>query len=330
LLSFLFRRTLSSILVLISVAALVYIVFFNFPIDPVELICDRYCTPELVNEIRNSLQLNGTAFYQLLKFLIGLVLGRELYPDTAVAFYCEAPCLGFSFRTNASVTELILDRIPATISLAIGALLVASVVGFLVAFLSVLYLNSWLDRFLQSSTMILASIQVYFAGVVLQYFLVFRWGVLPQSGYTSVIENPISWLSGLVLPWLTLGMSLSGIYARLLRAKFQDLMTADFVRTAKSVGYSNWKLIAQTLLRPSLGPAVAAFGIMFGELLGGTVLTELVFNIPGLGRLTADAIEFLDLPLLVGVILFSAFAVVVGNLIADILHYRLDPRVELN
>lgn len=307
-----------------------YLVFFHFPIDPVELLCDNYCTPELIEQIRVSLQLNGTAFTQFSQFVVGIFFGRELYSGTTAAFFCDAPCLGYSFRNTAPVTELILDRISPTISLAVGAMAVALLVGFSVAVISVLSYNTWLDRFLQSSTMIMASIQVYFAGIVLQYLLVFRWQIFPQPGYTSLADNSQAWITGLLLPWLTLGISLSGTYARLVRTKLVDLINADFVRTARSLGFSSLKILLRSLLRPALGPAIAAFGLMFGELLGGTVLTELVFNIPGLGRLTADSIEFLDLPLLVGVILFSAFAVILGNLIADLIHFRLDPRINLN
>lgn len=327
---FLLQRLISALVVLMVVISLVYFFFFSLPVDPVELLCDRYCTPELVDELRRTLELDGSIVSQLFTFLSGLFVGREMYSGTTAAFYCDAPCLGYSFRNGVSVTELILDRLPATISLALGALIIAVVVGFGLAILAVTNLNSRIDRFIQSTSMLLAAVQVYVAGLVLQYLVIFRWGWLPQSGYQPLLENPIGWLQSLILPWLTLGMALAGSFARIIRTKLVELIPADYVRTGRSLGQSKYQLLRHNLIRPALGPVIALFGIVFGELLGGTVLTELVFNIPGVGKLTSDAITYLDLPLLVGVLLVSTFFVVLGNLIADILHYLVDPRIGLN
>ena len=327
---FFIQRLISALVVLMVVISLVYFFFFSLPVDPVELLCDRYCTPELVAELSRSLELDGSLVSQLVNFFTGLFVGREMYAGTTAAFYCDAPCLGYSFRNGVSVTELILDRLPATISLALGALVIAIVVGFGLAILAVINLNSRIDRFIQSTSMLLAAVQVYVAGLVLQYLVVFRWGLLPQTGYQSLFENPFGWLQSLILPWLTLGLALAGSLARIFRTKLVEQIPADFVRTGRSLGQSRYQLLRHNLIRPSLGPVIALFGIVFGELLGGTVLTELVFNIPGVGKLTADAITYLDLPLLVGVLLVSTFFVVLGNLIADIGHYLIDPRIGLS
>lgn len=327
---FLLQRLISALAVLMVVITLVYFFFFRLPVDPVELLCDRYCTPELVDELRKTLDIDGSILSQLLTFFAGLFVGREMYSGTAAAFYCDAPCLGYSFRNGVSVSELILDRLPATISLALGALVLAVVVGFGLAILAVLNINSSIDRLIQSTSMLLTAVQVYVAGLVLQYLVIFRWGWLPQPNYQSLMENPIGWLQSLILPWLTLGLALAGSFARIIRTKLVELIPADFVRTGRSLGQSKYQLLRHNLIRPSLGPVLALFGIVFGELLGGTVLTEIVFNIPGVGKLTSEAITYLDLPLLVGVLIVSAIFVVLGNLIADILHYLVDPRIGLN
>jgi peptide/nickel transport system permease protein len=177
--------------------------------------------------------------------------------------------------------------------------------------------------------MFFTAVQVYIAGLVLQYLVVFRWGWLPMPGYQPISEGLINWVQGLILPWITLGLALAGSFARIFRTKLVELIPADFVRTGRALGQSKSQLIRYNLIRPSLGPVLALFGLVLGELLGGTVLTELVFNISGVGKLTADAITYLDLPLLVGVLIVSTFFVVLGNLIADLLHYLTDPRIAL-
>lgn len=326
---FLIQRILSALLVLVAVTSLVYLVFFNLPVDPVELLCDRYCTPELVAELKTTLELDGSIFSQLTAFFAGLFFGRGMYQGSSAEFFCDAPCLGYSFRNGVSVTELLLDRIPATLSLALGAFVIAIIVGFGLAVIAVLKINSRIDRVIQSSAMLLTALQVYLVGLVVQYLVVFRWGLLPQPGYVSLTEDPLGWLKSLILPWLTLGITLAGSFARVIRTKLIEQLPADHVRTARSLGQSRAQLLKQSLIRPSLGPILALFGVVFGELLGGTVLTEIIFNIPGIGKLSADAVAFLDLPLLVGVLLVTTFFVVLGNFLADLLHYLVDPRVGL-
>ena len=326
---FLLQRLVSALVVLVSVITLVYFIFFSLPVDPVELLCDRYCTPELVEELKRNLDLDGSILSQLFTFFAGLFIGREMYAGTTAAFFCEAPCLGYSFRNGISVSELIWDRMPATISLAFGALFIAVFVGFSLALIAVSNLNSRIDRFVQSTAMFFTAVQVYIAGLVLQYLVVFRWGWLPMPGYQPISEGLINWVQGLILPWITLGLALAGSFARIFRTKLVELIPADFVRTGRALGQSKSQLIRYNLIRPSLGPVLALFGLVLGELLGGTVLTELVFNISGVGKLTADAITYLDLPLLVGVLIVSTFFVVLGNLIADLLHYLTDPRIAL-
>jgi peptide/nickel transport system permease protein len=326
---FLIQRLISVLIVFIAVTTLVYLVFFNLPVDPVELLCDRYCTPDLVAELKATLELDGSIFAQLIALFGGIVFGRQMYRGSSIEFYCEAPCLGYSFRNNISVTELLLDRLPATASLAIGSFTIAITFGFGLAVVAVLNLNSRIDRFIQSSAMLLTAVQVYLVGLVVQYLVVFRWQLLPQSGYSPISEDPISWLQSLILPWLTLGLTLAGTFARVIRTKLIEQIPTDHFRTARSLGQSRIRLFRRNLIRPSLGPILALFGVVFGELLGGTVLTEIVFNIPGIGKLSADAVAFLDLPLLVGVLLVSTFFVVLGNFLADLLHYLLDPRIGL-
>jgi peptide/nickel transport system permease protein len=327
---FLIQRFISALFVLFSVSFIVHLVFVSMPIDPVELLCDRYCTPELVAQLNQTLELDRPVLVQLATFYFGLAFGRTMYSGTSAEFFCDAPCLGYSFRSGTSVSEIILDRMPATISLALGAMLIAILVGFALAIISVMKLNSWLDKFIQSTAMILTSIQIYLAGLLVQYLLVFKLNLFPQTGYVGISENVTEWFYALLLPWLTLGVSLAGVYARLIRAKLVDLAQSDFVRTAKSLGQSRNQIMFRGLLRPALAPALALFGVMFGELLGGTVLTELVFNLPGIGRLAADAVAFLDLPVLIGVLLVATLFVVLGNLLADLLHYWADPRINLN
>jgi len=326
---FIGQRLIGALFVLVSVSLIVQLVFISMPIDPVELLCDRYCTPELVAQLNQTLELDRPVLVQLFNFYLGLAVGRTLYSGTSAEFFCDAPCLGYSFRSGASVSELIMDRMPATLSLAAGAMFIAVVLGFALAIISVLNLNSWLDKFIQSSAMILTSIQIYLAGLLIQYLLVFKLNIFPQGGYVGISDSISSWFFAMLLPWFTLGASLAGAYARLIRARLVELAQADFVRTAKSLGQTQLQIVMRVMLRPALGPALALFGVMFGELLGGTVLTEIVFNLPGIGRLAADAVAFLDLPILIGVLLVTTFFVVLGNFIADILHYLSDPRIDL-
>ena len=174
-----------------------------------------------------------------------------------------------------------------------------------------------------------ASLQIYFVGLVLQFIFVNKLAWLPTPGYSSPFQYPLDWAKQMALPWITLAFLLSAIYSRLTRAGMIEIMGEDYVRTARAKGLSNRTINLKHTLRGAITPIVTVFGLDLGGLLGGAVITEYVFNIPGLGKLSTDAVSNLDLPVIIGTVMFSAFFIIIANILVDLLYAVLDPKVRI-
>jgi peptide/nickel transport system permease protein len=263
---------------------------------------------------------------QFLAYLGGIFTGRSFGTGVS-AVHCAAPCFGYSFQLHESVTTLIVDRLPVTASIAIGAALLWLVAGVVGGTLSALRPGSALDRTVMTVAVAGVSSPAYLIGLLSILLFGFVLGIAPTSGYVPLTEDPVGWLTHLVLPWCVLAFISAAIYARLTRGEMLEAMSQDFVRTARAKGLRERQVVVRHGLRTAILPVVTLFGLDLGTLLGGAVITEKVFSMQGLGALLIDAVHTLDLQVVVGFTVFSAFLVVTANVVVDVLAAVVDPRI---
>jgi peptide/nickel transport system permease protein len=311
------RRLLWVIVLLLAVSALTFLIFYAFPsADPAVLRAGRQPNPQLVEQIRHNLGLDRPLIVQYGDYMKNLVTKFDL---------------GYSFQNNISVRTQIFQRLPATISLAVGAAVVWLIVGIMVGVISAVRRRTLLDRFTMTGTLVAISAPVYWLGLVSLYLFandIGRVKIFPGAGsYVPLSDNPVKWFESLILPWLVLAAAFAAIYARLLRTTMIESMSEDYIRTARAKGLSERRVILRHALRSAITPIVTAAGLDLGVLLGGAILTETVFNIPGIGRLAFDSIQNSDLPMIQGTVLLGAFFIVIANLVVDVAYAFIDPRV---
>lgn len=328
-LAFLIRRSVSSVLILAVVSVVTFFLFFFVPGDPGRLSCGKVCTPEKLAEIHRTLGLDDPIVVQYADYMKGIVAGRD-FVETGDVVHCDAPCFGYSFINHQPVWETIVDRFPATLSLAVGAAVLFLVGGVTLGMISALRQGGMLDRLSVGFTLIGASVQIYFIGVVAQDLFVNKLGWLPRPGYTPLTESPMEWFSGLILPWLTLAFVSAAIYARLTRSSMIEAMSEDYIRAGRARGLSPRALTFKHAGRATISPVVTVFGLDLAGLLGGAIITESVFSIQGVGRLAINSITNSDLPMIMATVLLAATAVVLANLIVDIAYAVIDPRVRIS
>ena len=329
---YIIRRLLGAVVVLFVVSLVTFGLFALIPkitgASPAYLYVGKVATPESVAAIEKSFGLDQPVMTQYWQYVKGIAVGREFSDGTESGTRpCPAPCFGYSFRYQTPVWELIKDRFPVTLSLAIGASILWLTAGIGIGILSALKRGTLVDR----TTMIIAlagvSLPVYFTGLVMLYIFVYGpVRFLPPPTYRPFTENPVAWFQALILPWITLAFLYAALYARLTRAN----MSEDYIRTAVSKGLTQRKVISKHALRSALTPIITIFGLDLGALLGGAILTEKVFSLPGLGYLSIDAIAKQDLPVIMGVTIVAALFIVVANIVVDVLYGVVDPRVRLS
>ena len=257
----------------------------------------------------------------------GVVLGTEVDLGSSVE-KCPAPCLGYSFRNKDPVLPEIKQRFPVTLSLAVGAAVIWLIFGVATGVLSALKRGSLFDRAAMLVALAGVSMPIFWTGLISLSFFSYKLGWTPPgASYTPFTENPAKWAFALLLPWTTLALLFSAQYARLTRAGMLETMGEDYIRTARAKGLPERKVVVKHGLRSALTPIVTIFGLDFGLLIGGAVLTETVFGLPGLGKLAIDATKNNDLPQVLAVVLITAVFVAVCNLIVDLLYAVIDPRV---
>jgi peptide/nickel transport system permease protein len=310
-----------------------FAVFFLVPkatgSDPALLYIGKQADPVAVEGIRTKLGLNDPVIVQYGKFLKGLVAGRD-YANGADVTHCSAPCMGYSFKTNQEVWPLLIDALPVTVSLAIGAAVLWVLMGITFGVISALRRGSIWDRSVMTMALAGVSLPIYFTGqlTLLIFVYVLEW--LPNPGFTPFFDNPVKWFTGLILPWITLAFLFAATYARLTRANMLETLGEDYIRTARAKGLRERTVIGKHGLRSGLTPLVTVFGLDLGALLGGAILTEAVYNLRGLGYFALNGIRTNDLPVILGVTMFAAFFIVIMNLIVDLLYGVIDPRVRLS
>lgn len=313
---YIIRRLLWVIVLLIVVSFITYVVFYLFPAaDPAALRAGK--NPQLIPTIRKNLGLDKPFYVQYWLYLKGLFLHFDL---------------GTSYTAQqVSVKSTILDRLPATVSLALGAAVIWLVAGISVGIISAIKRRSIFDRGAMGLSLVAISAPVFWLALLSLFLFANDVGKIPifpgAGSYVPLSQDPWKWFTSLIMPWFVLAASFAAIYARLLRANLIEAMSEDYVRTARAKGLTERRVVLRHGVRAAITPIVTAAGIDIGILLGGAVLTETAFNIPGIGRLAYDSIQTSDLPMIQGTVIFGAFFILLGNLIVDILYAFIDPRV---
>lgn len=310
------RRLLWMIVMLFAVSFITFVLFYLLPTaEPAELRAGKNPTPALIASIRHSLGLDKPWYSQYGHYMDRLFLHFDF---------------GYSYHNNISVKLQIFERLPATISLALGAAVLWVAAGVAVGTISAVRRGSFFDRAAMGSALVAISAPVYWLGLLALFLFASDIGkvpIFPGSGsYVPLTQEPLKWFTSLIMPWIVLAASFAAIYARLLRANLLDTMSEDYIRTARAKGLREWRVIRQGL-RAAITPVVSAAGVDIGTALGGVILVETVFNIPGIGRLLYESIINNDVPMVQGTVLVGAFFIVFANLAVDILYAFIDPRV---
>ncbi|MFI0167847.1 ABC transporter permease [Streptomyces sp. NPDC017095] len=322
---FLVRRILGAAVILLIISALVFVLFYAAPRDPARIACGKVCTPETLELVKKNLGISDPLPVQYWEWLKGLFVGR----DYTSFGHCDAPCLGYSFQSREPVLDTILDRFPTTVSLSLGAAVVFLIFGVGTGMLAAVKQGKALDKIASSASLIASSMQIYVVGVFATYLLVDQLHLLDRASYTPFTDNPAKWFSGLLVPWLVLSLIFTANYTRMTRSQMVESLSQDYVRTARAKGLSARTVFFRFAWRGAMGPIITIFGLDLGVLLGGAIITESTFSLQGLGMLSVKAVGTNDLPMLLGVILVAAAAIVVFNIIVDAVYAMIDPRVRL-
>lgn len=326
---FLVKRVLAAVIALFAVSVLTFLLFFAVPASPAYVMCGKQCDKHSIEQTNKRLGLDQPLYVQYGQYMKGIVAGRT-YGTGELAIKCDAPCLGFSFRTNEPVTDIIKRTWPASVSIILGATVIQLVLGIGLGMLSALRRGTAFDKAAVGTSLVGASMQIYFFGPLLLLIFVYTLHLLPNPGYTSPFEDAGQWFVQMLLPWFTLGFLNSAIFARLSRAQMLETLSEDFVRTARAKGLTKWKVYGRHALRAAITPIVTTAGLYFGTSLGGAVITETVFSVNGMGRTAVQAVRDLNLPVVMATVLITAFFIVVMNIIVDFLYSVIDPRVRLS
>jgi peptide/nickel transport system permease protein len=312
------RRFLWVFLVVLLITFVTYLIFFKLPAgDPAIRFAGKAPTKETIAEVRKQFGLDQPWFMQYGRFVRNLVLGDEY----------GWPGFSFSYNTRSPIRDEVFSRTMVTFQLALGGAIIWLLIGIPIGVVSALYRRRWPDRMAMGFALFGVSAPVFWLGLMALYIFWHQLDVLPGTGYVPFSENPAEWFTHMILPWTVLSLLFAAFYARMIRGNLIETMGEDYIRTARAKGLSERKVIFKHGLRSSLTPVVTMFGIDFGLLLGGAVITETVFNLPGLGQYAVRSIGDRDLPAVVAVTVFAAFFVTFFNFLVDLAYAYLDPRV---
>ena len=316
---FLLRRIVSGVLTMLFICVVMFVLFYVAPNDPARTIAGPQATFDVVDQIRARLGLD-----QPMPTRFGHFIGGVLHGD-----------LGFSYYTQRPVLDTILDRLPVTASLAIGSAVLFLVVGIPLGVTSARHPGSRRDRL--GTVFVLAglSLPTFVVGLVLLYLLFFRLTLLgidwfPAGDYVPLTESPYEWARHLILPWLTVAFASAATYARLTRGQMLEVLSEDYIRTARAKGLSESRVVYRHGLRSAVTPLFTQFGLDLALLLGGLVVTEQIFGLQGVGRLAVDSVIRGDQPMIIGTVLFASAFVVVANIVVDVGYALLDARVRIS
>jgi peptide/nickel transport system permease protein len=327
--AFIVRRIIAGLSVIVAVSILTFILFYVGPTDPARAICgDRNCVPERLHAIQQSLHLNDPIPVQMAEFYKGVFVGRDIQSGGIVK-RCTAPCFGWSFINDQPVTQLMVARMAVTVSVALGAAVIFVTIGCSFGVIASIRRGTGLDRGLMASTLVVTAFPYYLIALLAYLTFTLQLPIFPTPGYTPITQNPVRWFAGMLLPWVVLGVTNATAYARYTRTAMVETISEDFVRTARAKGLTMQRVYLKHALRAALTSVVTILGLDLAGLLTGTIFTERIFNVQGLGLLGLQSFQLGDLPVIMGVVIFSAILLVAFNLVVDIIYSVLDPRVRL-
>jgi peptide/nickel transport system permease protein len=323
------RRMLLMVGMLTLLSIVTFLLFNAVPTDPARLTCGKACTPEIVAANRIRLGMDQPLYVQYLDWIKGIFVGRTYGSGTAT-FDCSVPCLGYSFRNGEEVTTMIVQSLPVTVYLALGAFVLWMFIGTATGLYTARHRGQWQDRTIMGITLVGYSLPVFFIGLLLLIFVVVRLHLLPYPRYISPTVDTLQFLQTMILPWISLSILYAAYYTRLTRSQMLETMSNDYIRTARAKGLPERTVLRKHAFRAGLTPIVTSAGLDLAGLLGGAVITEYIFGLPGLGRLAIGAVTEYDLPTITATTLVAATFVIVANLAVDILYAAIDPRVRLS
>jgi peptide/nickel transport system permease protein len=325
---FIVRRLFFAVVLLLAVSIFTYLIFAMLPADPAALTCGKNCKPDIIEANRIRLGYDKSLVEQYWLFLKGIFVGRD-YGTGATAFSCPAPSLGYSFGQHECVTTLIGKTFPVTAYLSLGAFVLWMFFGISLGSIAALKKGKWQDRLATGFSAVGVSLPTFYIGLLVLFSVVIWLQILPFPSYESPFDDPMKFLSTMILPWLVLAVLSAASYTRLTRNGMLEAMNEDFVRLGVAKGLTQRVILRKYVMRQALVPIVTIAGLDFAGLLGGAIITESVFSLPGMGRMSIRAVVDSDLPVLVGTTMVAAVFIVLANVIVDIAYGFLDPRVRV-
>lgn len=303
--AYLIRRLIQAVLILLGVSLITFVLLYILPADPARQIAGRSATADVVENIRRQLGLDQPIWVQY-----GNYLWRLIHGD-----------MGRSYLQRSEVASLIAARLPATLQLMLGAILAELLIGLTVGVIAALYRGKPLDTALMVVSFAAVSAPQFVVALLLLFVFAVQLGWFPIGGYGTFAH--------LILPSITMGIMGAGWYSRMMRSSMIDVLRADYIRTARAKGLGRMRVVMRHALPNAILPVIAMIGMDIGIFMGGVVVVEGVFGWPGIGQLAWQAIQRVDIPIIMGVTLTSAVAIVLGNLLADLVTPFIDPRIKL-
>ena len=325
---FALRRAMGAVLTLLVISVIIYVVFYATPGNVAQITCGPRCSPEQVHQVAQQLKLDDPLYLRYWHFLEGILVGQDYSTGTSVA-HCSAPCLGQSYQSDQQVTQIILTKLPVSLSLVVGAMVLWLLMGVGTGVLSAWRRGRFSERALTGLTLAGVSTPVFVIGLVLMIVICGQLELLPFPEYVSFSDDPEQWAWSLLLPWFTLALNEAAYFARLTRASMLETLAEDHIRTFRAYGVGERSLVGRHALRGALAPIIALNANDFGSAVGGAVLIETLFGLPGIGQELVHAVNVVDLPVVVGMVLVIGFFVVLANAVADVLYAVADRRVVL-
>lgn len=333
-LAYIIKRLLSGFVVVILVSMSIFLLFWYGPTSPAKPVCDHEtsnkCTPARLAIYEKNLGYDNPVYSEYGKYVKGIVAGRTLHIG-ATYYKCSAPCLNYSYTDKTPVWSNLKTKLPATISLALGGGILYLLLGVPIGVAAARRRGTVADKALVSSFLFISSVPYYLFALLLWLYVtvIFQIPGISNTGYTPFLSNPAKWFSGLLLAWIALGIFGCTQYTRYARGSMIEALSEDYIRTAKAKGLPMRTVVYKHGLRAALVPIVTIFGIDIGQLLAGTIFTEKIFNIHGIGWWGLQAVFQKDLPVVSATALFAAIVIICSNIIVDIIYSFLDPRVRL-
>lgn len=317
---------------LVVIIMVVFGIFFLVPkwagVDVATSFVGKQADPAAVEAVRVKLGLDDPIYLQVWEFFKGIFTGRT-YAAGGDVTHCAAPCFGYSFRSEQAVWPVLTDRFPVTLGLALGAAVLWLVLGVSAGVLSALKRGTLWDRGAMVVALAGVSLPIYFTGMLALSVFVFglKWF---KGEYVPLDQSFTGWFGGMILPWITLAFLYAAMYARITRATMLEILGEDYIRTARAKGLREGTVIGKHAMRSTMTPILTMLGMDLGALIGGAILTETTFSLPGLGQAVLNGIRNQDLPVILGVTLVTSLAVLIANLLVDVLYAVIDPRVRLS